>query len=43
MLPIEIYNDARIAEFDAEEADLGQVLNRKRPPSRRSRRLTSLN
>ena len=29
-LPIEIYSDARIREFDAAEAELGQVLKRKR-------------
>jgi AbrB family looped-hinge helix DNA binding protein len=36
-LPVEIYSAARIAEFDAAEAELGEVLRRKRPPSRRSR------
>jgi bifunctional DNA-binding transcriptional regulator/antitoxin component of YhaV-PrlF toxin-antitoxin module len=30
-LPIEIYSDARIAEFDAAEAELGEVLGRNRP------------
>jgi antitoxin PrlF len=34
-LPVEVYSDARIAEFDAAEAELGDVLRRKRPPSRR--------
>jgi antitoxin PrlF len=29
-LPVEIYTDARIREFDAAEAELGQVLKRKR-------------
>ena len=29
-LPIEIYSDKRIAEFDAEEAELAKVLSRKR-------------
>lgn len=36
-LPIEIYSAARIAEFDAAEAELGEVLRRKGPASRRSR------
>ena len=36
-LPVEIYSDARIAEFDAAEAELADVLRRKRPASRRSR------
>jgi AbrB family looped-hinge helix DNA binding protein len=35
-LPIEIYSKKRIAEFDAAEAELGEVLRRKRPVSRRS-------
>ena len=35
-LPIEIYSKKRIAEFDAAEAELGEVLHRKRPASRRS-------
>ena len=30
-LPIEIYSDARIAEFDAAEAELAEALRRKRP------------
>jgi AbrB family looped-hinge helix DNA binding protein len=34
-LPVEVYSDARIAEFDAAEAELGDVLRRKRPTSRR--------
>ena len=34
-LPVEIYSAARIAEFDAAEAELGEVLLRKRPASRR--------
>jgi antitoxin PrlF len=34
-LPVEVYSDARIAEFDAAEAELGEVLRRKRPASRR--------
>ena len=33
-VPVEIYGDARIAEFDAAEAELGQVLSRKRPARR---------
>jgi len=35
-LPIEIYSKKRIAEFDAAEAELGEVLRRKRPAARRS-------
>ena len=35
-LPIEIYSKKRIAEFDAAEAELGEVLRRKRPAPRRS-------
>lgn len=35
-LPVERYSDARIAEFDAAEAELGQVLRRKRKAARRS-------
>ncbi|MEA2812591.1 MAG: hypothetical protein QOI93_288 [Rhodospirillaceae bacterium] len=35
-LPIEIYSKKRIAEFDAAEAELGEVMRRKRPASRRS-------
>ena len=30
-LPIEMYSDKRVAEFDAAEADLGEFLRRKRP------------
>ena len=33
-VPVEIYSDARIAEFDAAEAELGEVLRRKRPVRR---------
>lgn len=29
-LPVEVYGDARISEFDAAEAELGEVLRRKR-------------
>jgi antitoxin PrlF len=36
-LPIEIYSDARVAEFDAAEAELGEVLRSRRPAPRRSR------
>lgn len=32
-LPIEIYGEKRIAEFDAAEADLDKVLRRRRRPS----------
>ncbi|MBI2741933.1 MAG: AbrB/MazE/SpoVT family DNA-binding domain-containing protein [Rhodospirillales bacterium] len=35
-LPVEMYSDARIAEFDAAEAELGEALRRKRKASRRS-------
>jgi antitoxin PrlF len=36
-LPVEVYSDTRIAEFDAAEAELGEVLRRKRlAPRRRS-------
>jgi AbrB family looped-hinge helix DNA binding protein len=35
-LPIEIYSKKRIAEFDAAEAELGEVMRRKRPASPRS-------
>ena len=34
-LPVEVYNDARIAEFDAAEAELGKVLRSKRSASHR--------
>ncbi len=30
-LPVEIYSEKRIREFDEAEADLGQFLNRRRP------------
>ncbi len=33
-LPIEIYSEKRIAEFDAAEAELDKVLRRRRPPTR---------
>ena len=33
-LPIEIYSEKRIAEFDAAEADLDKVLSRRRPTAR---------
>jgi AbrB family looped-hinge helix DNA binding protein len=33
-LPIEIYSEKRIAEFDAAEADLDKVLRRRRPAAR---------
>lgn len=33
-LPIEIYSEKRIAEFDAAEAELDKVLRRRRPPVR---------
>jgi AbrB family looped-hinge helix DNA binding protein len=29
-LPVEMYSDKRIAEFDAAEAELGEVMRRKR-------------
>ena len=35
-LPVEIYGKKRIAEFDAAEAELGEVLRRKRLASRKS-------
>jgi AbrB family looped-hinge helix DNA binding protein len=35
VLPVEVYNDARIAEFDAAEAELGKVLRSKRSASHR--------
>ncbi|MBL6613293.1 MAG: AbrB/MazE/SpoVT family DNA-binding domain-containing protein [Reyranella sp.] len=35
-LPVEMYSDVRIAEFEAAEAELGEVLRRKRKASRRS-------
>jgi antitoxin PrlF len=33
-LPVEIYSDKRIREFDAAEADLDKVLRRKKKPTR---------
>lgn len=33
-LPIEIYSEKRISEFDAAEADLDKVLRRHRPTAR---------
>jgi antitoxin PrlF len=33
-LPVEIYGDKRIAEFDAAEADLDKLLRGKRKPAR---------
>jgi AbrB family looped-hinge helix DNA binding protein len=33
-LPVEIYSDKRIAEFDASEADLDKLLRRKKKPVR---------
>ena len=30
-LPVEMYSDKRVAEFDAAEAELGEILRRKRP------------
>lgn len=33
-LPVEMYTDARIAEFDAEEAKLDEFYRRKRPSAR---------
>jgi AbrB family looped-hinge helix DNA binding protein len=35
-LPVEVYSDTRIAEFDSAEAELGEALRRRRPASRRS-------
>lgn len=35
-LPVEMYSDGRIAEFDAAEAELAELYRRKRPVSRRS-------
>lgn len=35
-LPVEMYSDKRIAEFDAAEAELAELYRRKRPASRRS-------
>lgn len=33
-LPVEIYSDKRIREFDAAEAELAKVLRRKKKPAR---------
>ena len=33
-LPVEIYSEKRIREFDAAEADLDKLLRRKRKPAR---------
>ena len=33
-LPVEIYTDKRIREFDEAEADLGKLLRRKKKPAR---------
>ena len=33
-LPIEVYTDKRIREFDEAEADLGKFLRRKKKPAR---------
>ncbi len=33
-LPVEIYSEKRIREFDAAEADLDQQLRRKKKPAR---------
>ncbi len=33
-LPVEIYSDERVREFDAAEADLGKVLRGKKKPRR---------
>jgi AbrB family looped-hinge helix DNA binding protein len=33
-LPVEIYSDKRIREFDAAEAELDKVLRRKKKPAR---------
>jgi len=33
-LPVEIYSDKRVAEFDAAEAELEKVLRRKKKPAR---------
>jgi AbrB family looped-hinge helix DNA binding protein len=37
-LPIEVYSERRIREFDAAEAELDRVLHRKRGRTRRSTR-----
>ena len=36
-LPVEIYSEKRIREFDAAEAELARVLSRRSRPSRRKR------
>jgi AbrB family looped-hinge helix DNA binding protein len=33
-LPVEIYSDKRVAEFDAAEAELAKLLRRKKKPAR---------
>lgn len=33
-LPVEVYSDERVAEFDREEADLARVLGKRRKPRR---------
>ena len=33
-LPVEVYSDKRIREFDEAEADLGKFLRRKKKPAR---------
>ena len=33
-LPVEMYSDKRVREFDAEEAELDKVLRRKKKPAR---------
>ena len=33
-LPVEIYSDKRVAEFDAAEAELEKLLRRKKKPAR---------
>ena len=33
-LPVEIYSDKRVAEFDAAEAELDKLLRRKKKPAR---------
>ena len=37
-LPVEIYSDARLREFDEAEADLQQILREKPDPRRKPRR-----
>ena len=36
-LPVEIYSEKRIREFDEAEADLGKVLNRRSRPKKTAR------